>query len=339
MASLSDRLAPRPHDPRQYSETPPIPAELSLEIYTDCNQACLFCPNRKQTQIAPRMPVADARRWLREAFGLGVRRVGLHAKGEPFLVRNLDVYVAAASDAGYRDIFLTTNGAAATPARLRAALAAGLTSVKFSINAHGREHYRLIHGQDHYDRVMVNLRAAADLKREFPFSLYVSSVETALTPGDATRLQAECAGLVDEFVAYPCSNFCGHLDISPINPEPPRKPAPCHLPFDKLHITPEGLLTACCGDYQDYLAIADLHRESILAAWHSTTFRALRRRHLDGRLEGLICDACLGGRPPDSHVLPLDASLAKTVAPEYWSRSDIAKLIDMRRKKWPTRQP
>lgn len=334
MATLTDNLNRLLREDKPYTETPPIPEEMSLDIYSGCNQACLFCPNRLQTKVAPVMPLDKAAAWLAEARALGVVRLGLHAKGEPFLVKRLEEYVAAAAGLGFREIYLTTNGVAATPGRLRRVVEAGLTSIKFSINGFGRENYRLIHGEDQYRRAIANLHAAVALKERFPLAVYLSCVETVLTKGDTARLRAEFENLVDEVVAYDCSSFCGYLDIAALNPAPQSRPR-CNLPFAKIHITPEGLLSACCGDYQDYLAVADLNRESLRDAWHSPAFRELRRRHLQGQLAGLICDRCLVNRSSSGEISPLVPGLAKPVAADYWSRDGIEALVAQRRAKWP----
>jgi len=321
-----------------YVEAPPIPAELSLEMTSACNQACLFCPNRKQTRVAPTMPLADARRWLSEAHGLGVRRVGLHAKGEPFLVRKLEDYIAAARDAGFDDIFLTSNGAGATPERLARAVAAGLSSLKFSINGYGREQYLRVHGEDHWDRVMHHLEAAISLRGP-SFSIYISCVETAQAPDAAARLRADFGMRVDEVVSYACSNFCGYLHSDTLKMVVPERHRPCNLPFAKLHITPEGYLSGCCGDYENHLAVADLRHASIADAWVSEPFRELRRRHIEDRLAGLICDACMNGGASRETVAPLVARLASPLPEGYWSTDDVASLIATRNIRWAKKQP
>jgi pyruvate-formate lyase-activating enzyme len=333
MATLTDNLNRLLREAKPYTETPPIPEEMSLDIYSGCNQACLFCPNRLQTKVAPVMPLDKAAAWLAEARALGVVRLGLHAKGEPFLVKRLEEYVAAAAGLGFRDIYLTTNGVAATPGRLRRVVEAGLTSIKFSINGFGRENYRLIHGEDQYRRAIANLHAAVALKERFPLAVYLSCVETVLTKGDTARLRAEFENLVDEVVAYDCSSFCGYLDIAALNPAPQSRPR-CNLPFAKIHITPEGYLSACCGDYNNYLAVADLHGSSIAEAWASEAFRELRRRHIADHLQGLICDPCMHGRRIGASVEPLVTALANPLPPDFWTADDIHGLIAERRIRW-----
>ncbi|RAZ93288.1 radical SAM protein, partial [Klebsiella oxytoca] len=62
-----------------------------------------------------------------------------------------------AKDIGYTYVYLTSNGALATPERIRAVVDAGLDSIKFSINAPERKLYEFIHGQDDFDKVFDHL--------------------------------------------------------------------------------------------------------------------------------------------------------------------------------------
>ena len=51
------------------------------------------------------------------------------------LVPDLPDYIAEAKRIGYSYVYLTSNGSLATPEKAKAALDAGLDSIKFSINA------------------------------------------------------------------------------------------------------------------------------------------------------------------------------------------------------------
>jgi molybdenum cofactor biosynthesis enzyme MoaA len=70
---------------------------------------------------------------LRQAYELRTREVGFYATGEPFLVKELPEFIALAKSTGYGYVYLTPNGAVATPERIRAVIDAGLDSIKFSI--------------------------------------------------------------------------------------------------------------------------------------------------------------------------------------------------------------
>ncbi|MGB9593776.1 MAG: SPASM domain-containing protein [Anaerolineae bacterium] len=78
-----------------------------------------------------------------------------------------------------------------------------------------------------------------------------------------------------------------------VNDSVPTRTPPCPMLFNRVHITYEGYLNACCVDYQNYLAVADLNTLSLRDAWHSESFVELRRKHLAGAVEGTLCYNCL----------------------------------------------
>ena len=67
----------------------------------------------------------------------------------------------------------------------------------------------------------------------------------------------------------------------------------CPDPFNRMTITPQGYATVGVVDYENYLTVADLNHSSLEAAWNSDNFKELRKRHIQGNLDGLICKNCL----------------------------------------------
>lgn len=74
---------------------------------------------------------------------------------------------------------------------------------------------------------------------------------------------------------------------------------PCYMLWNGLYITCEGYATACCADYQNYFVYADLNKTTIKEAWHNPQITELRRRHMEGDIEGLPCVTCVHGRKCD----------------------------------------
>lgn len=70
---------------------------------------------------------------------------------------------------------------------------------------------------------------------------------------------------------------------------------PCAYPFNRVHLTAEGFLTACAVDFDGILRCADVRNSTLLDAWHSKEFVELRKKHLENRLEGLQCYQCVYG--------------------------------------------
>ena len=120
-------------------ELPPFPKEIFLDLTSLCNHACVFCSNPRISNKKT-MQHEMAIRVIKEAYDCGTRDLGMYATGDSFMVKNLHDYIKfAKKDIGYEYLFITTNGALATPERVKPVLDSGLDSIKFSISAGKRE--------------------------------------------------------------------------------------------------------------------------------------------------------------------------------------------------------
>ena len=281
------------------STQPAFPRNMLVELTNACNHQCIFCTNRKMTRPTGQIDEGLLFRVLREAFDLGTREVGFYTTGEPFASPGLPRYVAEAKRLGYDYVYITTNGALASPERTKAVMDAGLDSIKFSINAGERESYARIHGHDDFERVLRNLTFVSEYRKTLgrPFGIYVSCVLTRQTQGERETLSALAGPLADDVLFFNVGNQGGLMHevnecLTVEGADLERKP-PCPMLFNRFHITHEGYLSACCVDYQNYLVVADLNTTPLRDAWHSATFEGLRQKHLDAALEGTLCYNCL----------------------------------------------
>ena len=131
---LQERVSLKKADRNElYTLEPPFPTtNFLLELSNACNHRCLFCAHQKMRRKVGRMKPEMVESVLRQAYELGTREVGMYATGEPFIVPELASYIKLAKDIGYTYVYLTSNGALATPERIRAVVDAGLDSIKFS---------------------------------------------------------------------------------------------------------------------------------------------------------------------------------------------------------------
>jgi MoaA/NifB/PqqE/SkfB family radical SAM enzyme len=95
---------------------------------------------------------------LCEMAEVGVEEVGLFWIGESLLFKRLPEYVAYTKSLGCRNVYLTTNGRLATPARVEALIEVGLNSIKFSVSGFNRQNYITVMGVDAFEKVMRNIR-------------------------------------------------------------------------------------------------------------------------------------------------------------------------------------
>ena len=300
------------------SVTPPFPRTLLVEISNLCNHACVFCAYPKSTRDVKQMDLLLLDRLLVEAHQLGAVEAGFYSGAEPFTSPNLEKIILRSKQIGYEYVYISTNGSLANEKRLGACIDNGLDSIKFTINAGDRETYKFIHGKDHFDRVLANVRFASTYRRMVGKQVYLAvSFVVIDEPGCSNAetgesLKHDLEGVVDEFVFVKALNQSGQtLGLAANGIEPP-----CVLPFNRVHISAEGYLRMCCNDYQNYLALVDLNQTTLGASWNAPLFQEMRRRHLEKRLEGTLCHNCMYGE--NTPIQPIMAPLSVPVPATFF---------------------
>lgn len=294
--------------------------ELMLELSNICNHRCVFCQNRLLTRKKIQMNEKLVYRLLHEAAGLGIKRVGMMMTGEPFVSKHLAEYIAFAKEAGFEYVFITTNGALATPQKASKVFDAGLDSIKFSINAGSRETYCRIHGRDDYEVVLQNLEFAHSyrVERKLHYRILSSYVATRLTVDEIDRHYERIKSFVDDFVVFEMNNRAGqnldnydnyYVKVNSIHSPVFRREfsLPCAHLFKTVCITCEGYLTLCCAEAMNLVVIEDLNQISLKDAWYSERMMEMRKKHIKGTVEGTPCYNCIHNI--DLPVEPLNEEL------------------------------
>lgn len=283
-----------------YTKNPSFPTKrMLLEITNACNHDCIFCGHHKMTRKIGMMSLDFAKRILQEAYDLGMREVGFYTVGEAFLCKNLALFVQAAKQIGYTYTYITSNGALATADKVIPVIEAGIDSFKFSINAGSPERYRFIHGKDDFEIVKENLSFLYNYRTEkgLTYKLYVSSVLTKYTEQEKPLINQQFLTLCDEIY------FAQVMNASVLTPEnctllkcsdsENKRDTLCPLPFNSVNISWEGYLTACCQDFDNAVAVADLNSVSLQEAWNCDTFCQLREDILTHRNTDHLCARCI----------------------------------------------
>ena len=296
---------------------PPFPQNIMVELSNGCNHKCVFCSNPKMTRSVRKIDRKLLCRIMKDAYTLGAREIGFYTTGDPFVHRNLPLFVQFAKDSGFAYTYISTNGALANRDRIDAVIAAGIDSIKFSINASDRSTYKKIHGYDDWDTVMSNLKYCSNLRAALPreLKLAISYVVTNQNRSGIRDFYRTMIPYVDEICFSDCSiqggNMLENEGLLTSRVVPNRYRSPCHMLFNRAHITCEGYLTLCCVDYQNYLAICDLRETTLAEAWKDPLFQTMRRRHLQHDLKGTLCYNCINSI--ESEVSPLRKDLATSV--------------------------
>lgn len=290
-----------------------IPKTLMLELTNSCNHSCLFCYHKQSKRKPTIMKPEFAMRIIDEAYELGVRKLALYLLGEPFLYQYLTDIIKYAKQKKYEYVYLTTNGVLANSNRMKEVIDAGLDSIKFSIDAIDKDNYRAVHGVDDFATVYNNLVWLYDYKviNNLSIRVYVSSVLTKYNKD----MEAICdifKDKCDELVIVDLENPAGMIqnivellvnETQPLNMH--RRELPCSMVFNRIHVTAEGLLTACCADFDNNLVYADLNEQDLVKAWNNDTISYLRNKHLCGDVHGTLCYNCVNDEKKREAYFPL----------------------------------
>jgi len=272
---------------------PKIPRNMLIEVSNRCNHKCTFCFNPSMTRRKGGMKSEFISRILREAYDCGVREVGFTATGESLMDKHLFDYFSQASDIGYEYTYFSTNGALLNEKKIEQIFLSGLSSIKFSINAGTRETYKYIHGRDDFDHVIAMIKII-DRERKVRnrlLRLFVTYVVTEKNKDEQDNLQDILGDSVDKILYAPEAKEVGPVtaELSTVSP--------CSMVFNRIHLTYEGYLSACCTDFEGKLVVADLNKMPLKEAWESEIFQELRRRHIthakDSALNGTLCAPCI----------------------------------------------
>lgn len=312
MNTIESRVNNILNNKKNFNETPEFPKKnLLIEVTNYCNNKCLFCANRKMTRKKSFINKKTLAKVLKECYNLGSTEVGFYATGEPLINKNLEQYVLLAKKIGYSYVYITTNGILANKDRVDRLFRNGLDSIKFSINALNKEKYKLIHGTDSFNTVIKNLEDVYKLKKEKYQNkkVSVSYIMTKYTFAPKDKIKDFFSVISDEVIVNIARNQGGLIkEIDYLVDVSDNIKLPCFYVFNSVNITCEGYLTACCMDFQNYLAYADLNKVSVKEAWNNSLITNIRKMHLQNNLNKTICSNCISGK--FKNVEPICENLA-----------------------------
>ena len=289
------------------SETPPFPKNALIEVSNACNHACVFCSNSTMERSIGTLNLELFKKFIKESVKNGLEEIGLYSTGEPLITKNLDQYIFLAKQNGMKRVYITTNGSLASLERIKKLKNEGLDSIKFSINSATRESYKIIHGKDDFEKVINNVKEIFNWKKDNNINLQMLAtfVYTKLTKDELSIFKENFSKYFED-VWYLASTGQAGDSVEKNKKLSPDwlydgNIKPCEMVFNRLHLTYEGFLTACCSDYENNLTFADLNKKNydLSQEWNNSKIKELRNKHLNKKLENLLCKSCLTGEKYD----------------------------------------
>jgi len=295
----------------------PAPKSVKIELTGRCNFRCGFCALRtRETQPKTDMDFGLFQRITTQMREAGVEEIGCFYLGESFMNPGLlaDAIHWVKQDLKFPYVFLTSNASIAYPDVVRRCMAAGLDSLKWSVNAADEEQFAKIMGVKPalFHDALANIKDAWEgrITGGYKTGLYASSIQY----DGEQRLKME-ALLKDRVLPYvdqhywlplysmgafatqreeelgyrPTAGNQGRADAL-------REPLPCWSAFTEGHVTAEGKLSACCFDANANWTMGDLNELGFMDGWNSDKFQKLRAAHLVKDVRGTVCESCIAYR-------------------------------------------
>jgi len=237
-----------------------FPETIDLELTNKCNLKCPFCPtvNGLSTRRKGDMSQALFLKILHECMQYKPY-VRLIRFGEPTLHPYWDTIIGMLVDVGCR-VRMNSNGIKLDPDKV---MKSGLHDLKISV--HSQAGYNAV-------RDMLEARGGLDYPR----------IEMAYLQGEQDFGDVEGVDLVTRNPMY---------DLSEERVHPP-----CKELYNKLNVDWDGIVTACCSDYNREMRLGNLTRrgETLHSIWTtSIQLRGYRTLHEHGRSNEIpLCRRC-----------------------------------------------
>jgi len=218
---------------------------------------------------------------------LGAETISVFGYGEPLMDKTLVEKVAYCSEKGLKT-FITTNASLLNTIPAYGLLKAGLSHIRFSV--HGTfDNYEKVHRGLVFTDVLRNIGNFIQAnKTRFDHSCRVD-VSVIPMHGESIEDILKFWKMVDAVEVWKPHNWTNGRAYR----DNKRRLKTCGRPFNgPIQINSDGTMMVCCFDYNGELTVGDTYKESIENILKGERFNEIRRKHADGNLTGLICEAC-----------------------------------------------
>lgn len=298
----------------------PLPGEIQIEPTVRCNMKCIMC-DTKARHRAPDMPLENFKRIVDQLRG--VNTLGLHGLGESLLNRGFLDMVKYALLKKFKVRF-NTNMSLMTDEVASELMEAGLTEIRFSIDAPNQQIYKQIRGVDLFQSVVerskIFVRLRGERKTPYIKQVIVLMKENYRHLNEMINLGKEIG--VDEVFVQNMQSWSrpefkekeskehsvfglarGELekvfsgvrknDIKVSLPPLEGGKYSCTWPYTGAWISVEGYLCSCCECHDPrILNFGNVLEEPIIELWNSSKYNKFRQDFNEGKTQ-ICCDCIL----------------------------------------------
>jgi radical SAM protein with 4Fe4S-binding SPASM domain len=274
-----------------------FPNLINIELSSLCNLQCCHCPTHApQQDLTNQRPLGHIDTTLFNALmdeidAHGPRNLCLHKDGEPLLHPHILSILARVKQNKDHHVYLTTNGIKLNTALSKAIIDARINHLNISIGAFSSDFYQRVRGGN-LQIVKSNIHDFLSLLKNSPFKPKVSVQIIRLTDFD---MEAEIASFVKYWKAFDVAiEVWDELSwgIKAIDATPQHR-YPCYSLWDSFTINSDGLVSACCMDWNRSLKLGNARTQSIQHIWQDKQIRQFREYHMRCDFKKMpLCNNC-----------------------------------------------
>lgn len=286
-------------DIRIISDFAAFPSTLMLELTNACNLSCIMCRNSTMKRKRGFMSLELIKKALLEARELNINRIALYTTGESLLHPDFIKIAKFCSESGFTT-YLTTNALMLNEKMCLDLMDTNIESIKISIDGTNKEEYEKIRIRGKFEKLISNLKMLYEIRNKSNSSMkiYAGAVITKLNEDNINSFREIYGKYVDGVYLSPLVNQSGQLSELYENLKSDKTNItanwkPCKMLWDRIVVTWEGKLVACCVDYENDLVYADFNKNTIKEFWNANQMKSWRKMHLDGKVSEMpLCSTC-----------------------------------------------
>lgn len=271
-----------------------FPKLVDIELTNCCNMRCNMCPTGRGTtnRTSGYMDTRLIEKILVE-LSLYKTPIRLIRWGEPLLHPAIYDVIYRAKELDIA-VHLNTNGLNLSPSIAKALIRTGLDSIKISMQGYDRQSYAVVRGLDFFQQLCEDIRGLvlARGKSKTP-RIVVGTTMEAITFASRKPDVGKKIAFSEVIEKIVDAVYVGEtLDLAEKRPPPDV----CPEVFDKLSVDWDGKVSACCGDYDNYMTVGDLATQTLKEIWVCKKMQDYRKKLAKHDYKGLVlCQHCARG--------------------------------------------